>query len=78
MATHSLVPRPSFLRGVARVVDLFGGLDRGVRRVSATPNEDDLQALLGDWQAVAGDMDAAFRETGERVAEAQRHGQAQG
>ena len=48
------------------------------RRVSATPNEDDLQALLGDWQAVAGDMDAAFRETGERVAEAQRHGQAQG
>ncbi len=74
MATHTFVPRPSLLRGVARVIDLFGGLDRGVRRVSS----DDFEALMGDWQAVAGDMDAAFRETGERVAEAHRHGQAQG
>ncbi|HEU4559451.1 MAG TPA: hypothetical protein VFS20_16450 [Longimicrobium sp.] len=74
MATHTFLPRPSLLRGVARVVDLFGGLGRGVRRVST----DDYEALTGDWRAVAGDMDAAFRETRDLVVGAARHGQAQG
>lgn len=77
MATQYLVPRPSLLRGIARVVDLFGGLDRGIRPVRTTPGDADLEAVMGDWQVVAGDMAAAFRETGERVAEARRHGQAE-
>ena len=70
MATHTFIPRPSLLRGVARVIDLFGGLDRGVRRVST----DDHEALMSDWRAVAGDMEAAFRETGNWVGEAGRQG----
>lgn len=65
MATHTVVPRPSLLRGVARVIDLFGSLDRGVRRVSS----DDFEALMGDGQVVAGDMNAAFRETSTWVAD---------
>lgn len=69
MATHTFVPRPSLLRGVARMVDLFGGLDRGVRRVST----DDYRALMGDWLAVAGEMDAAFRATGKWMGEAGGH-----
>jgi hypothetical protein len=77
MATQYLVPTPSLLRGIARVVDLFGGLDHGVRRASTAPGNADFEAVMGDWQAVAGDMAEAFRETGERVDEARRHGQAE-
>ena len=69
MATHTFVPRPSLFRGVARVTDLFGGVGRGVRRVSS----DDFEALMGDWQAVAGDMGAAVHETSKWVAGAGCH-----
>lgn len=61
--------RPSFARGVARLVDIGGTLDRTARSLSDTPAEADTRALLSDWQALAGDMAGAFQETARRVAE---------
>lgn len=77
MRTVSIFPTPSFLRGAARVVDLAGLLDRGVYRASATPEQSDLDALLGDWQALAADMEVAFDQTGRRVAEARHRAEAE-
>ncbi|HET7228649.1 MAG TPA: hypothetical protein VFJ16_01470 [Longimicrobium sp.] len=77
MRMVSLIGTPSFLRGMARVLDLGGTLNRCDSPVSDTPTDDDVQALLGDWEAVAGDMGVAFRATANQVARARRHAEAQ-
>lgn len=60
VATDYLFARPSFLRGMARVVDLGGRLNRGACNRARTAVHADSKALLSDWQAVAGDFACAF------------------
>jgi len=52
--------RPSFLNGMARVVDIFAELDD--YNVSATPEEADARALKSDWQALMRDIEAAMQK----------------
>jgi len=70
--TFRLFAMPSFWKGVARTIDLFGSLD--TYNVSATPEEADKQAFLADWKCLSSDAQAAYGElvrqietqTGER------------
>lgn len=55
-----LFARPSFLEGVARVVDLGGTLQN--YNVSKTEDEADLKALRKDWEAVGGDIKSAINK----------------
>jgi hypothetical protein len=70
MASDFLFVRPSFARGVARLMDIGGALDRTAYNFSESPAESDTKALLSDWQVLAEDMAGAFDETFYRVAEA--------
>lgn len=49
-----LYPRPSFLEGVARLVDFVGILSR--YNVSRSPDEADAKALESDWEATGNDI----------------------
>ena len=52
----------AFLNGAARVLDLFGTMSEPVD-LAATDDEAlqrDLQAIAGDWQSVAHDMNDAI------------------
>ena len=49
--------RPSFLAGMASVLDLWPRLDR--HNESQTPEQADVQALASDWLAVRKDLDGA-------------------
>jgi hypothetical protein len=52
--TFRLFAEPSFLEGVARLVDL--GATLNVYNESGTPAEADQQALLSDWMTVGEDI----------------------
>jgi hypothetical protein len=70
-----LHPRPSFLTGAARVLDLGGTLTEfRLRERPAEPQPAaDYLALKSDWEAVGNDIRAAIavvaREVGERQAD---------
>jgi hypothetical protein len=55
-----LFVRPSFLNGMARVVDVFAELDD--YNVSETPEEADARAIRSDWQALSKDIEAAMKK----------------
>lgn len=59
MSSDSLFVMPSFFSGAARVLDLWGWLDRYDR--SRTPEEADLRARLSDWLATQQDSREALR-----------------
>jgi hypothetical protein len=63
VTTDYLFARPSFLRGLARVVDMGGRLNRGAYNRSRSPAHADTKALLSDWQVVADDFASAFGHT---------------
>ncbi len=52
--TTRLFSPPSFLEGMARVLDLGGTFDQ--YNVSASGEEADRQALESDWNAIGADM----------------------
>ncbi len=52
--TDFLYARPSFLEGVARVLDVGGGLTEFNK--SLTIEEADLRAIAADWGAVGQDL----------------------
>lgn len=58
--TDFLFAQPSFLSGVARVLDLFGTFDE--YNVSPTPAEADYRALRSDWAKVGQDLQAAMND----------------
>jgi hypothetical protein len=62
VGTDALFARPSFLSGVARVLDLGGTFD-GYNH-SESEEDADLRALLGDWAAVGADLQRAI-DTGK-------------
>jgi hypothetical protein len=59
-----LFARPSFLEGVARVLDLGSTLER--RRKYATPEEADWAAIASDWRVVGDDLRAAIATVANR------------
>lgn len=61
--TDFLYARPSFLQGVARVIDFGNFLDD--YNTSPTSQEADSQALRNDWAALGAD----FRHAAESLAE---------
>lgn len=60
IVTDFLVPRPSFLEGMARVMDMGGSLSRYNR--SRTPEEADSRALANDFAMVGQDMRASIEQ----------------
>ena len=69
METHSdfLYARPSFLEGVARIIDMGGTLNE--YNSSRSGQEADAVALRSDWAAIGQDMRDAIGEF-EKEAEA--------
>jgi hypothetical protein len=59
-----LFASPSFLSGVARVVDLGGIFDD--YNVSRTPQEADAAGLRSDWADVGRDLRSAFQAESDR------------
>lgn len=57
-STFFLFARPSFIEGVARIVDLGGTLS--IYNESGTPEDADLSALFSDWKAVGEDLKSAI------------------
>lgn len=52
--------KPTFLRGVARAVDIGGLLTKDAFVMSATPAEADRRALESDWRVVNRDINKAM------------------
>jgi hypothetical protein len=53
-----LYARPSFIEGIARIVDLGGTLNEYNR--SPTPDEADFDALEADWRMLGQDLEQAL------------------
>jgi hypothetical protein len=60
LGSDFLYARPSFLAGVARLLDLWGCFD-GYNR-SRTPQEADSRAMYLDWYVVGQDMSDACEQ----------------
>lgn len=58
--TGRLFARPSFLEGVARVIDI--GATLNVYNQDSTGNEADAKAIYSDWFAVGDDLRSAIRK----------------
>lgn len=58
-----LYARPTFLEGMARVLDLSGSLT--VYNFSETPEEADIRALRSDWEAIGKDLQRAIENEQE-------------
>ena len=58
--SSNLFNKPSFLKGVARTLDLFGKLD--VYKYSANEQEADFNALKKDWEIVSEDLWNAIKK----------------
>jgi hypothetical protein len=59
-----LFARPSFIEGVARMVDVGGSLN--TYNQSRTPEEADARAILEDWMAVGHDVNVALKQLSTR------------
>lgn len=55
-----LFARPSFLEGVARLVDVGGSLN--TYNISRTGQEADARALQNDWRAIGHDVRVALEK----------------
>ena len=69
--TDFLFARPSFLEGLARVVDFFGVLQE--YNTSSTPESADLRAMRADWEAVGADLWKVLERT--QLTQASSNGQ---
>ncbi len=61
----SLYAKPSFLEGVARLVDIAGTLDE--YNYSDSDDEADSRALQSDWEAVGNDLHSALETLRKQV-----------
>jgi hypothetical protein len=59
-----LFARPSFISGVARLVDFGAAFD--AYNTSNTPDQADARAMFSDWYSVGDDISAAIREIQEK------------
>jgi hypothetical protein len=60
---RSLFRNPSFFKGAARTVALFGGLDE--YKVSGSSSNADVEAIKQDWQTVGQDLVTASKTYGK-------------
>jgi hypothetical protein len=60
---QSLFSMPTFTKGAARTVSLFGGLDK--YKTSKTPKEADRKAMAQDWKSVGQDLKVAIEQYGK-------------
>ena len=65
MQKYFLFANPSFIEGMARVLDL--GTTLNEYNTSLTPEEADHEAMASDWKAVASDLKAAMAEHERRL-----------
>lgn len=65
--TYYLYARPSFIEGMARVLDLGATLTDF--NYSLTPEEADFAAIQSDWQTVGDDIRAALEQFAKDHAE---------
>lgn len=65
MSEDYIFVRQSFVRGVARAVDIGGVLSRSAYALSDTPEEADARALESDWERVGKDLGDALRRLGD-------------
>ena len=68
-STFRLFARPSFIEGMARLIDLACYLQ--YYHYNQTPGEADTQALRSDWHTVGRDLKATLQEYG-RASESNR------
>ena len=69
MITSFRIQPPTLLRGMARAFDLTGSLGPCMYELPADPARADSEALMSDWQAVAGDVAQAYEQTTRYVRE---------
>lgn len=55
-----LFARPSFVEGIARLLDFGGALQQ--YNSSLTPNEADYMAVASDWRAISDDLSRVLEE----------------
>lgn len=60
-----LFAKPTFVRGMAHVLDIGGTLD--VYNISANGFEADRRAIQSDWQAISKDMWHAIEEAEKKI-----------
>ncbi len=63
-----LFDRPSFVEGMARVLDFSGSLNEYAESLS--PEEADAAALASDWRAIGADLWGAVEELTEETGDA--------
>ena len=59
-SNFSLYAKPSFIEGVARLMDLCGVLN--VYNTSKTSQEADYRAMLADWESLGQDFHAVIEK----------------
>ncbi len=73
--TTFLYARPSFLGGIARILDFGGTLQ--MYNTSRSDYAADARAFAADWYAIGEDMKRAVREVSAQMNKADAHEQAQ-
>lgn len=69
--TGFLYARPSFIEGVARLMDVGGTLNEYNR--SASDEQADARALRSDWYAVGDDLRAGIKAEGATIERERQH-----
>ena len=64
--TDILYERPSFLEGMARMFDWFGGLND--YNISLTPEDADRLAMEADWHTIGNDFRQAIADFRQSIA----------
>jgi hypothetical protein len=65
-STDFLVAKNSFLRGMARALDLGSTINKHSYNTSKTPEEADFRAISNDWNMVGRDIEKAYNELKEQ------------
>ncbi len=68
MTSRRTLPRPSFLTGVARLLDM-GGTFRP-SRAPRSQRIQDAEAIRGDWQRVGDSLNIAMRQMDDKLGRA--------
>ncbi len=69
--TFSLYAKPSFIEGIARLVDVGGTLDE--YNCSCSEQEADYRAILSDWESVGQDIINAVAQFAKEHPEGTSH-----
>lgn len=65
--SDSLFARPSFLEGIARIVDVSGSLN--TYNVATSGDEADARAIESDWKAIGHDVKVALDQIADEATE---------